>query len=230
MPGLSAFYCIPLAVEPTQPTVYTGSYATTAQDARDKCQGNVVASVTRTATSTESLTAAVLAAKQLAIAALVCPVFTASYTTTPADFEAKCGAGKTGQAVTRSSTSGLSQAQALVQATQEAINAITCPLPLAYVVAVTSQQPSEAEVLAGLRQNWDKGPRVLHINCQDRIPGWAEPKTQGIRASITNGSGFDITTSVTRSTIILDGVECWLYLHNLSQFDSDFIYQLPAAS
>jgi hypothetical protein len=227
MTGLSAFR---LVLPAPAPTVYNGSYATTAQDARDKCQGNVVASITRTATSPVSREAAILEARRLAILALTCPVFSDTYTTTPEDFEAKCGAGKTGEPVTRSSTSGESKAQALAQATQDAINAITCPLPIAYVVAVTSQQPSEAQVLAGLRQNWDRGPRVLHIACSDQIPGWAEPKTQGIRASITNGSGFDITTSVTRSTIILDGVECWLYLHNLSQFDSDFIYQLPAAS
>jgi hypothetical protein len=228
MSGLTAFRCG--ATPAPEPTVYPGSYATTAQDARDKCQGNVVASITRTATSTVSLVDAIQKAKALAIAALQCPVFGASYTTTPADFEIKCGAGKTGAAVTRSSTSGLSQAQALAQAKQAAIDAITCPLPIAYIGAFSSSQPSEAQVLASRVENWDRGPRVLHIDCNDRIPGWAEPKAQGVRATISDGNGFDITSSVTRSTIVLEGVDYWLYLHNLSQFDNDFIFQLPAAS
>ncbi len=62
-----------------------------------------------------------------------------SYTTTPADFEAKCGAGKTGNAVTRTSSAGSSSvsqqfanAQALAAAKAAALDAIVCPVVITY--------------------------------------------------------------------------------------------------
>lgn len=124
----------------------------------------------------------------------------------------------------------MSQVVADAAAKQDGINKIVCPLPIAYIGAFSSSQPSNAEVTAATTQNWDKGSRVLHIACTNQRPGWAEPKSQGVRATIADGNGFDITSSITRSTIVLDGVDYWLYLHNLAQFDNDFIFQLPAAS
>jgi hypothetical protein len=131
MSGLSAFRlsAVP-APTPTAPKVYNGSYATTQADAQAKCEGNNVASVTRSATSTESLVAAILAAKNLAIAALVCPIFTGSYTTTPEDYIARCGQGTQGASVTRSATSGKDPATATASAKQAALDAIVCPVPL----------------------------------------------------------------------------------------------------
>ncbi|MGI4862473.1 MAG: hypothetical protein ACRYFZ_01005 [Janthinobacterium lividum] len=111
------------------PEVFKGSYATTAQDARDKCQGNSAPSVTRTRISTVSLVDAIRLATLDAKAAIVCPVFNATYTTTAEDYTAKCGSGTSGASVTGYGSSGKDQATADATAKQDAISKITCPIP-----------------------------------------------------------------------------------------------------
>jgi hypothetical protein len=109
-------------------TSYTGTYTTTPADYTAQCgAGTSGESVTRTATATTQ-DAADAQAKANAIAAIVCQVFFGAYTTTPADYVAKCGAGTSGESVRRTGT-GNTQAAADAQAKANALAAIVCPVP-----------------------------------------------------------------------------------------------------
>lgn len=68
--------------------------------------------------------------------------YTASYTTTPQDYAAKCGSGTVGASVTRTGTSTVDQAGANAAAKAAALNAIQCPVPFPnYSTTLTKAQP-----------------------------------------------------------------------------------------
>ncbi len=235
----SALVCTPVAA-----TTYSSTKAYTATCPSGSTGNPVTRTATRTSTNSqaEADSLALSDATAAAQAALVCTVSPTSFTSTRS-YTASCGSGTTGSPVTRSSTktSTVSQADAdnlaLSDATAQANAALVCtptsttPTTVtAYVGALTNNPPSSAQVLSLATQTWDKGARIFSVICTDTYPAFAEPKTQGIRATISDGNGFNITSSVSRSTLTLNGTDYWLYEHNLSQYDDNFIFNLSAAS
>lgn len=110
--------------------VYTGTYTTTPADYQTVCGYAGSQQITKTAYSTTSQIDANAKAKAAAIAAIVCttPQYTATYTTTAADYQAKCGVAGAAT-ITKSGVSSISQADAYQKAQAAAIAAIACNVP-----------------------------------------------------------------------------------------------------